>query len=562
MKIINLLQTRYIELENQIKVYLSKTLKNYSENYGNSTVFGQLINVLGSTVQNVLLYIEDGLTEQNKYTAQRKKSIYSLAQLGGYNPSLGKSASCIVKMAVQPNNYNAFSVIIPNKTKLVCSYNGLKYNIILPQEAITFSINEDLSNKFIQVVEGSFETQTFLSSGGQLYTQTVLFNGDIDIDYLEVKINDEIWERKDSLYDMDPDGKQYTVKTSLNKGIDILFGNEQNGRALVMNDKITVTYLLHDGELGNIDTNEDVYFSFQDEIHDISGNSINGNEIFVTKLADTNTVSGGTYSENSAKVREMIGYNSRALVLADPKNYKVFLNRFSFIGYNRTWSEEGSLIVNSIILRNYKQMLESGSDYFNLKKSDLFLTEAQKTSVKNCIANSGQQLAGVTYKISDPEICKYAIYVYLKMKDMQYDKTSVEQAIKDKVGDFFTNLNNDIFIPKSDIISVIKSASDAIDGVDLYILGEKNEKAITDKYYIKKSYTFNPSTGKYDVKEEVVYVEEGENPGIGFDDYGNIYLDNNDQFPVLMGGWKFRSSKQGEAPQYTTISNPLIIIFR
>lgn len=562
MKIIDLLQVRYTDLENQVKTYLAKTLKNYSENYGNSTVFGQLINVLGSTVQSVLLYIEDGLAEQNKYSAQRKKSIYSLAQLGGYNPSLGKAASCITKMTIQPNNYNAFSIIIPNKTKLICSYNGLKYNIILPQEAITFSLTDDLSNKFIQVVEGDFETQTFLSTGAQLYTQTVLFNGDIDIDYLEVKINDELWERKDSLYDMDPDGKQYTVKTSLNKGIDILFGNEQNGRALKYGDKITVTYLLHDGELGNIDTNEDVYFSFQDEIRDIAGNSLNANEIFVTKLADTNTVSGGTYSENAAKVKEMIGYNSRALVLADPKNYKVFLNRFSFIGYNRTWSEEGSLIVNSIILRNYKQMLDRGSDYFNLKKSDLFLTEAQKTSVKNCIANSGQQLAGVTYKITDPEVCKYAIYVYLKMKDMQYDKTSVEQAIRDKVGDFFTNLNNDIFIPKSDIISVIKSASDAIDGVDLYILGEKNEKAIIDKQYINKSYTFNPSTGKYDIKEEVVYVEEGQNPGIGFDEYGNIYLDNNDQFPVLMGGWKFRSSKQGEQPQYTTISNPLILTFR
>jgi len=245
MKIIDLLQIRYTEFENQIKTYLSKTLKDYNENYGNNTVFGQLINVLGNTVQSVLLYIEDGLTEQNKYTAQRKKSIYSLAQLGGYNPSLGKAASCITKMTIQPNNYNSYSVIIPNKTKLICSYNGLKYNIILPQEAITFSLADDLSNKFIQVVEGNFETQVFMSSGGQLYSQNVLFNGDIDIDYLEVKINDEIWERVDSLYDMNPDGKQYTVKTSLNKGIDILFGNEQNGRALKLNDKITETYLLH-----------------------------------------------------------------------------------------------------------------------------------------------------------------------------------------------------------------------------------------------------------------------------------------------------------------------------
>ena len=562
MKLFNLLQTRYTDFENQVKLYLSKTLTNYNENYGNNTIFGQLINVLGSTVQNVLLYIEDGLTEQNKYTAQRKKSIYSLAQLGGYNPSLGKAASCMVKMTVQPNNLGAYSVIIPNKTKLICSYNGLNYSIVLPQEAITFSVGDDIGNKYVQVVEGNFEKQSFVVNGGQLYTQSVLFNGDIDIDFLEVKINNEIWERKESLYDMDPIANQYVVKTSLNKGIDILFGNNQYGKALNTGDKIDVIYLLHNGELGNIETDEDVYFLFQDNIKDTEGESIDGNGIFVIKLTDASSVSGGTYSESAAKVKEMIGYNSRALVLADPKNYKVLLNRFSFVGYNRTWSDEGSLIVNSIILKNYKQMLERGSDYFNLQKSDLFLTEAQKTSLKNYIANSGQQLAGVTYKINDPEVCKYAAYVYLKMKDVQYDKSSVEQAIKDAVGDFFMNIQNDMFIPKSDLVSVIKNASDAIDGVDLYFLGEKNEKAIIDKHYINKTYSYNPSKGNYDIKEEMIYVEDGVNPGIGFDEYGNIYLDNNDQFPVLMGGWQFRSSKQGEAPQYTTISNPLILIFR
>ena len=75
MKVFDLLKTRYTDYESQVKLFLSKTLANFNENYGNNTILGQLINVLGSTVQNVLLYIEDGLTEQNKYTAQRKKSI-------------------------------------------------------------------------------------------------------------------------------------------------------------------------------------------------------------------------------------------------------------------------------------------------------------------------------------------------------------------------------------------------------------------------------------------------------------------------------------------------------
>ena len=318
MKLLDLLQVRFTDFENQVKVYLSKTLKDYNENYGNNTILGQLVNVLGSTVQNVLLYIEDGLAEQNKFTVQRKKSIYSLAQLGGYNPSLGKASSCMVKMSIQPNNYNAYSVIIPNHTKVICSYNGLKYNIVLPQEAITFSVGDDISNKFVQVVEGNFEKQSFVVNGGQLYTQSVLFNGDIDIDFLEVKINDEIWERRESLYDMDPDAKQYVVKTSLNKGIDILFGNNQYGRALKTNDKLDVMYLLHDGELGNIETDEDVYFSFQDAIKDTAGEHVNGNEIFVIKLADTNSISGGTYSESGSKDNYSTNRTSQQVLFLHP----------------------------------------------------------------------------------------------------------------------------------------------------------------------------------------------------------------------------------------------------
>lgn len=562
MKILELIKTRYADFENEVKTYLSKTLKNYNENYGNSTILGQLINVLGSVVQNILLYIEDALTEQNKYTAQRKKSIYSLAQLSGYSPSLGKAASCMVKMILQPNNTGNFSVIIPNKTKVVCSYNGLTYNIVLQQEAITFATNGSNSNKYLQVVEGTFESQTFLASGGQLYTQNVLFNGDIDIDYLEVRVNDKLWKRKDSLYDMEADGAQYVVKTSMSKGIDLLFGNEQFGRQIKTNDKITVTYLLHDGELGNINIDEDIYFSFQDELTNSIGESVNGNELFIIKIADANTVSGGTYSETTEQVKEMIGFNSRSLVLADAKNYKALLNRFSFVGYNRTWSEEGSLIVNSIVLKNYAQLVNSGSDYFNLKIDDLFLSESQKASIVNYISNSGQQLAGVTYKILDPEIYKYCCYVYIKMKNIQFDKTVIEQGIRDAVGNFFTNINNDKFIPKSDVISVIKSSSDFIDSVDLYFIGENNEQAIIDKKYVNKTYLFNNTAGLYDINEEVVYVEDGINPGLGFDEYGNIYLKNNDQFPVLMGGWQFRSSKTGDEPQYVTVSDPLIIVFR
>lgn len=560
MRLFTLLQMQYTEFQNSVKTYLSKTLSNFGTKYGNNTIFGQLINVLTSVTQNMLLYVEDSLVEQNKYTAQRKKSIYGLAAISGYNPSLGKAASCAVKIIFKPNSYQNLNILLSNRTKLLCTQNGLNYNVMLPQEAIILNIENNNSSRIVNIVEGKFETQEFYSGGGQLYTQNVVFNGDIDIDYLEVRINDELWERCESLYDMDPDGKQYMCRTSIKKGIDLVFGNDQHGRKLKEGDKITVTYLVHSGELGNIISNEGVGFLFQENLVNISGEELDGNQVFNIALAETDGINSGTYSETTQQVREMIGYNSRALVLADPKNYKNLLNKFSFCGYNRTWCEEGSLVINSIILKNYKLQLQTGLDYFSLKESDFFLSEAQRNSIINYIDNSGQQLAGTIFNIFNPELCKYAAYIYVKTKTNQIDQTLLTNKIKNLVGEFFSNVQSDIFIPKSDIVHLLKENISEIDGVDVYFISERNERALKEKQYTNKIYKYNPSKGTYDVKEETVKLLDGQDPGLGMDAHGNIYLDNNDQFPVLMGGWSFISTQNNVEKQEVT-TEPLIIVF-
>lgn len=559
MKIFKLLDNSYSKFTSAVKSYLSKTLSDFNTSYGNNTIFGQLINVLSSAVQNINLYIEDALTEQNKYTAQRKKSIYSLAQLSGYNPSLGKAAGVQVKLAFTPTTARNLSIIIHNKERITCTQNGLPYNIILPQEAIVVGVEKDNTSKYLYAVQGRFETQKFVSTGGQLYSKNISFAGDTDIDYLEVSVNDEKWERRESIYDMSPDAKEYVAKTSLVRGIDLVFGNEQYGRALQEGDEVKVTYLLHDGEIGNLDLNVETYFTFDNALVDVSGDNVDGNSIFNVTLATLDSVTSGTNSEDKDLVREMIGCNSRALVLAAPENYKMFINRFSFCGYNRTWSEKGSLVVNSLILRNYKQQLKDGSDYFNLKESDFYLTDMQRESILNCINNSGHQLAGVSYNIFDPELCKYAMYCYIKLKDSSYDHTYISNQIRKLVGEFFSNVENDIFIPKSDIIHKLKSEIDAIDGIDIYFLSERNEEALKTNQYVEKTVTFNPVTGTYDRKEETIYLYKGENPGLGLDSHGNIYLSNDEQFPVLMGGWSYISSDDEQ--DLTYVNDPLIIIF-
>lgn len=544
MKLFSLLDIQYNRFVQSVKDYLSKTLPDFNTSYGNSTVFGQIINVISSTVQNVVLYIEDAFTEQNVYTAQRKKSIYGLAALSGYQPSLGKAAGVQLKLTYIPTNSQNLNLIISNHETFTCTQNGLQYNAILPQNMVVLSVEKNNSAKYIYVVQGRFETQTFVSAGGAYWTQNFTFNGNMDPDYMEVRVNNELWEYKDSFYDMDPDGKQYTYKVSYINGVDLVFGNDIHGRALGPDDVITVSYLLHDGELGNLDSHQETYFVFNNELSDISGSKVDGNTIFNVSFATDDAVISGSNSETKEQVRQNIGLNSRSLVLASPENYKNFINKFSFCGYNRTWSERGSMIINSIIMKNYKLQLKDGKDYFNLKESDFSLSDVQKSSIINALEKSGNQLAGTVYNIIDPKLCKYALYLYIKPKtDKDYDRDYMSNQIRQLIGEFFADVNSDIYIPKSDIVNLIKNNVEGVDGVNAYFLSEMNETALQTKQYV--------------VDNEVVTLSEGENPNLGLDNHGNIYLESDNQFPVLMGGWDYLNSKHDEVD----IIDPLIIVF-
>ena len=557
MKIFTLLQTKYNQFEDSVKRYLSQTLSKYNSNYGNNTIFGQLINVLGASVQNMMLYIEDAMVEQNKYTAQRKKSIYGLAALSGYNPSFGQATSVSLAISYIPSNHDVLDVIINDKEQFTCTQNGLTYSLVLPQEAIVLSPAKDNSTRYVSVIQGKFENQIFVSTGGRYYTQNFNFIGNLDTKYLSVKVNNEKWEYVESFYDMIPDGKQWTYKTSPIAGIDIIFGNDAHGRALQNEDIIEITYLIHDGEAGNIDVTAETYFVFNNPIKNINGDEVDGNSLFNITFASLDAVTSGSNSESIDQVRQMIGLNSRALVLANPDNYKALLSKLSFCGYNRTWVEKGSLVVNSLIMKNYKLLLNDKKTYFDLTEEDFKLTDSQKSSVKNFIQSTKNQMAGTVYNIFDPEICKYAIYIYLNFNGKSYDKAFVEDSVRKLIADFFSEIQSDIFIPKSDIIQLIKNNIANVDGVDVYFLSEKNETAIQKQCYTKTNYTYNISTNTYSKNNQTIYLYAGENPNLGLDSHGNIYLDSDEQFPVLMGGWDYLNQDGDEIK----IVNPLNIIF-
>ena len=555
MRLFGIKDIQFQKIFEGFEQYLQNSIGAVTE-VNKSSIFGQLITILSGVVNNTILYIEDALTEQNKYTAQRKKSVYGLAAQSGYVPSYGRAAGVWVQLQHKANNNQTQDIIIQDKTKIISTQNGMYYCLSLGKPAITIDCSRGLETEYLYAVQGNFESQTFVGSGGELYSINMRYTGYLDTDYLQVYVNGERWTQAASMYDMLPMEKAYTYKYNPVQGIDIMFGNEHHGRPIYENDNIEVQYLLHDGEAGNLTYDPNTYFVFSRPLQNTNGDEVSGNEIFDIKFATKDAVASGSNSEPIEQVRQMIGFNSRSLVLADSNNYKSFINKFSFCGYNRTWSEPGSMIVKSLVMRNYALAMKDGKDYFNLQDKDFILSDIQKASIKNAIISSNMQLAGTIYDIIDMDLCKYAMYVYVKLKDSLTDKHVVTEKIKNAVGDFFGDVYSDSYIPKSDIIMTIKDNVTEADGVNIYLLSQKNEEALFNGKYNKKDYKYDPLTGTYKDTSRTIYLAPDENPNLGLDAHGNILIEADHEFPVLMGGWTWINDKGDEIT-----ANPITIIY-
>lgn len=549
----NIKEIQFNQILNNIQKHLSKIVGS-SVMINKSTIFGQFLTSVAAVAHNIMLYIEDAFVEQNKYTTQRKKSIVGLAALSGYKPSMGTAAAAWVRMSYNTGASSTLPIIVQNHEHLICTQNGLDYSVILEDSSAFVVKPSDVMTKYVKLIQGTFETQRFVGTGDSLEAHSLKVTRNMDEEYIEVTVNGMDYEKVESLYDMRSNNKQFFIRNNIVGGVDVVFGNGKYGRKITNGDNIVVKYLVHDGNYGNIDTTSTVKFTFANQLHDINGGTVNGNSILNVSLVSKDSISTGADSESMDQVREMIGFSSRSLVLATPENFKAFLSKYSFVGYNRTWAENNTLVINSLIMKDYSQYMSSGSDYFGLKESDFKLSDLQKASIKNSLIDSGRLIAGCTYNILDMELMKYSLILYIRLKSSNTDRSIVSASVKQIVGQFFGNVQSDQYIPKSDIINTIKDSISEVDGVNCYILSKENEDAMKNRKYTKTEYSYNTITQSYDKSETEVslyYItnDDGtvaiENPMIGLDAHGNISIESDRQFPVLMGGWTW-VNKQGQ----------------
>ena len=540
MRLFKLTETTFDQFDQTVRTYLSKTMNALGLQYTQSNIFAILFEGIKGVMQNIMFYIEDALNEQNIFTATRKKSIYSLAKISGYEAYYGSAATGTILGKTHISNgldSKTTKIYIKNGIRLSNIQNNMTYIISLPTDYYAFDVSKPLGTHEFKIVQGYLTRNVFTAEGKKLETLHISSLELFDKEYMKVFVNGEEWKQVSTLYDMSENSKEYICSIGFDNEFDITFGNGIYGKLLTNGDNIVVEYLRHNGILGNILPDDNATFEFKEPGYDSFGNAVNINNYMNLELKTC--VSGGTNSDSIQFIKNMIGKNSRSLVLASSENFELFFKRFSFIGYVNCWSESNSMTVMAACLRNILPEIKNIQDYFELTDEQLLLSENEKKMVINTLDNSKRTFAGMTLKFQDPILRKFSIICFVKIQDI-YDQTSVEYNIKNILGRFFmSNITNTKFIAKSKLIEILSSEITKIQSLDLTIYSQYAEDAYYKGFYNK--YELKQINGSYDyVKTKMIYEPEIQ-PGL--DEFNNISLDTNLEMPIL-GKVKFYPNKE------------------
>jgi len=554
------------QLKEQIELYLIKEYEKRDLNFSPSSPYGQIIDVLNELNKLQYFYLEDSLNERNLLTAFKENSILGLSRLTGHNPSRPVSAKGELSLKIKPGMANEIpgaNIQIQNYSKILCKNNQKNYIIILDSDSVYIPKTSSKLFKF-QVVEGELNTSNFTGDNTDLQSFNIPTRfAQIENDIITVLVNGQEFKNFESLYDIKKNEKGVIIKTGINGGVDIYFGNKDYGYIPDSGEKIQVEWIASNGSGGNIgESSSSILLEFVDEVSDGFGGELDLNEIFDISVSKKITM--GADAEDKELTRFLLNKNSRGLVLANPTNYTAFLskyNQFSFIDAFNTFGDEyldDDNIVYLFLLPDITRKVQSNSDYFSTDISNFYLTKEDKDAVYDVINKSGRQLISTELEIIDPVITNYALNVFIRVYDDIISEDTIKAEITNALGEYFLSLQRRDKIPRSDIIKMIENI-DGIDSVYVDFISKTNEEAIFNGYYFKKiDYNNTDATSALieavrennDVPNlnasnsiettEKITLKPGENPNLGLDEFGDITIGNK-ELPIIRGGFTDRN---------------------
>lgn len=505
--------------------------------YSRTNVFGHLLSVIRDVSSLFFTYHEDAVTELNVLTAQKETSLRHFAEVSGLTITHAIPSSGAVRLELRPTFFSKFGtrVYIRKYAVLHTTQNNVSYLLDIKDDV--YPLNPSVRTYILPVVQGSVKRSEFIADGSKLFMLSLNDNETISTTHIKVWVNNELFNRADSILDMTYDSKSYFIKSGFQEQYQIIFGNGTNGVIPKKGAQITVEYITTLGEAGNISTSSYPEFRIISGVFDGNGDGIDiKEECTVRKELGFMLGSNG---DDIDTLRKSIGLNSRSLVLVDNRALEAHLSKYSFLSRVSVWSNTTDRRINNVmVLPNLYDRLDSYQDYYTVNENELIISDDQKDSlVKSMVANENAYLTTELVWVK-PKFIKYAVFVYL---DYSGSKESIKnhkitlEDIKSALAylfvenSFSSKIQNANSIPKSIIISKIQEIVGEECRVSCIIASQPNEEAKINGFY----YEQDEQGGS--IRKEVA---PGTDPHIALNERNDIVCRFNADVPILRGGFK------------------------
>ena len=586
----------------QITFNLKKLYNKAGSSFSLASPFGMVLSTITDLFSLNTLNIQNVQRsfDVNDPMNQNEKALKAIAKIGQYNPTRGTSATGSIKIKLKAGvdineDIQGGKIIFANRAQLKNQKNNLNYMLDLNQDTLIFTLSNQ-TPIVLNIVQGIWEQQTFTGTGERNQSFSAIARGTKELDNyrFNLYVNSELWAPKKHKFDMLTDEKAYVPYTSYTGGVDIIFGNDDEGMMPGIGDIIVFEYILTDGQDGNLVDPVLNEFQMIDEPTDYYGNDIDMEQFFDIDI-NTN-VTFGKNGESVEYLKSILPYISSNFVLAGVNQYEFFLKRLGFFSIVNVYTtsinsfdlinniylllksntdllnqinsndnstsmlqlvqtnlnevqlirkllltEGGDNLVNIFLIpdiRNYYGQ-DTDTNYFNIDVSYFILDDDEKSRILNYLSTEGIQIITNEVKIIDPVLTKYIMNVTVRI----FDDAVVDNIINnivDAASDYFINQTRRDRIPPSDLERIIDGI-DGIDSLDVSFLSEDNENY--HKEFLIKADQFQKQNSRYPADTEII-MSDGKtynrNAVIGLDPILGDIIILPEELPIIRGGFTDR----------------------
>ncbi len=242
-------------LRAQIKDYL-RSNSNFTDFDFEGSNFSILIDTLAYNSYITSYNTNMAVNESFIDSATLRENVVSLARNIGYVPRSKKSAVARVSFNVDTSASNALSVKLNAGLVALGNVQGGNFVFSVPEDiTVTPNSNKIASFNNISIYEGTYLTKSFQVISSQTNQRFILPNSNIDASSIRVEVEENgsilTYNAYANIFDVNSESRLFLVQEIDDEKYQIMFGDGVLGKKPGNGAKITVSYIVTNGENGN-----------------------------------------------------------------------------------------------------------------------------------------------------------------------------------------------------------------------------------------------------------------------------------------------------------------------